>query len=180
MGKRVPHKWNKVKPGDIISFKYKSIRTREAKMHTIIVLNPRLFVPLKEGGQTRQLIGIKLKEYQKIKLRLNAMKIKLFGRIGEWEEIDKENELYRLNIKPGLVLNDIKGTKNQAWKRLSINDDIVSQYRTYDWKQARKGAVYLEPVRMFGKIPEPDEALTQVKKPAEPKKVEKPKKPKKK
>ena len=49
--KKKPYKWNLVTPGDIISFKYKSLSGEnkgERRFHTLLVLNPRFITSLKE------------------------------------------------------------------------------------------------------------------------------------
>ena len=56
--KKQPHSWGKVKPGDIISFRYKSKSTGKARTNSILVLNPKLNVTLKDGKSTKHLIGI--------------------------------------------------------------------------------------------------------------------------
>ena len=60
--KKQPYNWNEVKPGDIISFRYKSKSTGRTLMQSVLVLNPRIPVTLKDGTKTKHLIGIKLEE----------------------------------------------------------------------------------------------------------------------
>ena len=67
--KKQPHSWNKIRPGDIISFRYKTKSTGKVLVHSLLVLNPRLPVVLKDGTKTKHLIGIKLEESNKIELR---------------------------------------------------------------------------------------------------------------
>ena len=74
-GKRKAYQWGRVSPGDIISFKYKS-KSGQNKLQTILVLNPRFIKKLKEGGNTKQLKGIKLKYAAKLTMRLTAQKVK--------------------------------------------------------------------------------------------------------
>ena len=83
-GKRKPYQWGRVRPGDIISFKYKS--KGQFKMQTILVLNPRFIKKLKEGGNTKQLIGIKLKSAAKLTMRLTAQKVKFLEKIGDYRK----------------------------------------------------------------------------------------------
>ena len=71
--KKQPYNWNRVKPGDIISFRYKSKSTGKTRVNSILVLNPRLNVTLKDGTTMKHLIGIKLEESNKISLRLNKL-----------------------------------------------------------------------------------------------------------
>ena len=46
--KKRPYNWNFVKPGDIISFRYKSKSTGKLRTHSVLVLNPKLNVTLKD------------------------------------------------------------------------------------------------------------------------------------
>ena len=147
--KKQPYTWTRVKPGDIISFRYKSKSTGKTLMQSILVLNPRLNVTLKDGTQTKHLIGIKLEESNKISLRLNARQVTILEKIGDFKKIDDENNLYQLKIKEQFVVNDIKGIKKQAYDKISKSFNIEGQYRTYDYLTAKKSAVYLEPIRVF-------------------------------
>tara|TARA_R100000995_G_C3406474_1_gene87368 strand:- start:85 stop:558 length:474 start_codon:yes stop_codon:yes gene_type:complete len=154
--KKQPHNWGKVKPGDIISFRYKPKSGNSPKTQTILVLNPRLNVTLKDGKTTKQLIGIKLEESNKISLRVNKKQITLLEQIGKFVPIDTKNNLYRLNIDSTFITNDIKGVKPRAYDLLSKSFDIQGQYRTYDYTIAKKSSVYLEPIRMFTKVDDED------------------------
>ena len=51
--RKQPYNWGKVKPGDIISFRYKPKSGNPPKVQTILVLNPRLNVILKDGKSTK-------------------------------------------------------------------------------------------------------------------------------
>ena len=154
--KKQPHNWGKVKPGDIISFRYKPKSGNSPKTQTILVLNPRLNVTLKDGKTTKQLIGIKLEESNKISLRVNKKQITLLEQIGKFVPIDTKNNLYRLNIDSTFITNDIKGVKPRAYDLLSKSFDIQGQYRTYDYTIAKTSSVYLEPIRMFTKVDDED------------------------
>ena len=147
--KKQPYNWNRVKPGDIISFRYKSKSTGKTIVQSILVLNPRLNVKLKDGKTTRHLIGIKLEESNKISLRLNARQIALLEQIGDFKKIDDKNNLYKLEIDNRFVVNDIKGIKKSAYDKISKGLNIQGQYRTYDYMTAKKSAVFLEPIKVF-------------------------------
>ena len=147
--KKQPHNWTKVRPGDIISFKYKSKSTGTSKVHSILVLNPKLLVKLKDGKTVKHLIGIKLEGSNKIELRLNRRQIMLLEKIGEFVQLSEKDNLYRLNINDRFILNDIRGVKKQAYDKIANSLGIQGQYRTYDWQIARKSAVYFEPIRVF-------------------------------
>ena len=147
--KKQPHNWGRVKPGDIISFRYKPKSGNPPKTQTILVLNPRLSVKLKDGKNVKHLIGIKLEESNKISLRLTTRQVTLLEQIGDFKKIDDKNNLYKLEIDRKFVINDIKGIKQEAYDKISKSLNIQGQYRTYDYRRARASAVYLEPIRVF-------------------------------
>jgi len=147
--KKQPYSWRRVKPGDVISFKYKSKSTGKTRVNSILVLNPKLNVTLKDGTTTKHLIGIKLEESNKISLRLNKRQVMLLEKIGDFKKIDDKNNLYKLEIKKTFILNDIKGVKQSAYDKISKSLGIQGQYRTYDYMIAKKSSVYLEPIRVF-------------------------------
>ncbi len=147
--KKQAYSWGRVNPGDVISFKYKSKSTGKTRVNSILVLNPKLNVTLKDGKTTKHLIGIKLEESNKISLRLNQKQVMLLEKIGDFKKIDDKNNLYKLEIKKTFILNDIKGVKQSAYDKISKSLGIQGQYRTYDYMIAKKSSVYLEPIRVF-------------------------------
>lgn len=147
--RKQPYSWGRVKPGDVISFRYKSKSTGKTLVQSILVLNPRLNVTLKDGKTTKHLIGIKLEESNKISLRLTTRQVTLLEKIGDFKKIDDKNNLYKLEIDNRFVVNDTKGIKKSAYDKISKGLNIQGQYRTYDYMTARKSAVYLEPIRVF-------------------------------
>ena len=147
--KKQAYSWGRVNPGDVISFKYKSKSTGKTRINSILVLNPKLNVTLKDGKTTKHLIGIKLEESNKISLRLNQKQVMLLEKIGDFKKIDDKNNLYKLEIKKTFILNDIKGVKQSAYDKISKSLGIQGQYRTYDYMIAKKSSVYLEPIRVF-------------------------------
>jgi hypothetical protein len=169
--RKLPYNWEMVSAGDIISFKYKSKSTGKSKVHTIMVLNPSL---LRRGQKktSTQLIGIKLEESNKIQFEITKKQIQIFEQIGKFITIDKENNLYKLDIDKNMIQNDIKGIKPRAYDLLSRGLGVSGQYRTYDYYKARKSSVYLEPIRLFTKLKEEkvDNKPQQPKKPEQPKK----------
>jgi hypothetical protein len=147
--KKQPYNWNQVKPGDIISFRYKSKSTGRTLMQSVLVLNPKIPVTLKDGTKTKHLIGIKLEESNRISLRLTSKQVTLLETIGDFKKIDDKNNLYKLEIKNRFIVNDIKGVKQTAYDKISKSFGIQGQYRTYDYMTAKRSAVYLEPIRVF-------------------------------
>ena len=147
--KKKPYSWGRIKPGDVISFKYKSKSTGRKLTHSILVLNPRLNVTLKNGTPKKHLIGIKLEESNKISLRLNTRQVRILEKIGDFKKIDESNNLYKLKIDKRFILNNIKGIKQEAYDKISESLNITGQYRTYNYLEAKKSAVFLEPIRVF-------------------------------
>ena len=147
--KKQPYNWNQVRPGDIISFRYKSKSTGRTLVNSVLVLNPRLQVKLKDGTQTKHLIGIKLEESNKISLRLTQRQVVLLEQIGNFIKIDDKNNLYKLEIDRKFLISDIRGIRQEAYDKISKGLNIQGQYRTYDYLKAKKSAVFLEPIRVF-------------------------------
>ena len=148
-GRKIPTNWNKVVPGDIVSFRYKPKSGKSAKVETILVLNPRIPVVLKDGTRTRHLIGIKLEETNQIEMRVTERQVNILERIGTFQAVDEPNGIYRMEIKPRFIINKYKGVKKNVYDLISRSDMIRGQYRTYDYLRAKKSAVYLEPIRVF-------------------------------
>ena len=96
-------RWVDVKAGNIISFKYKSLRTGKARIHTLLVLNPRVNITLKNGKLKKHLVGIKIEESNKMELQLSKRVIGLLERIGDFKTLDKENNIYKLEILPRFI-----------------------------------------------------------------------------
>ena len=147
--KKQPYNWNRVKPGDIISFRYKTKSTGKVLTHSLLVLNPRIPVTLKDGTKTRHLIGIKLEESNRIELRLNRRQVDIFNKTGDLESINEKENIFRVKFKDRFVINEIKGVKPMVYNLIKRSNEIQGQYRTYDYLEARKSAVFLEQIRVF-------------------------------
>ena len=85
--RKQPYSWNRVKPGDIISFRYKSKRKGTTRTHSVLVLNPKLNVTLKDGFVTKHLVGVKLEESNRMSLTLDKREVSLLERIGNFRQI---------------------------------------------------------------------------------------------
>tara|TARA_R100001443_G_scaffold8265_1_gene17601 strand:- start:124 stop:639 length:516 start_codon:yes stop_codon:yes gene_type:complete len=147
--KKQPYSWNQVKPGDIISFRYKSKSSGRTLVHSLLVLNPRIPVSLKDGTKTKHLIGVKLEESNRIEFRLNQRQVDILNKTGNLEVVNAEENIYRVKFKPRFILNEIKGVKPMVYNLISKSNEIQGQYRTYDYLEAKKSAVFLEPIRVF-------------------------------
>jgi hypothetical protein len=147
--KKQPYNWQMVKPGDIISFRYKSKSTDRTLTHSLLVLNPRIPVTLKDGTKTRHLIGIKLEESNRIELRFNQRQVNVLNKTGDLESVNAKENIYRVKFKDRFVINEIKGVKPMVYDLIKRSNEIQGQYRTYDYLEAKKSAVFLEPIRVF-------------------------------
>ena len=171
--KKQPYNWENVEAGDIISFKYKSKNVRRTKSQTILVLNP-FFRRRTKTGRGYALIGIKLEEANRNQLQITKKQLTIFEQIGTFIPVDEANNLFRLNIKPQFIVNDMRGVKPRAFDLLSKGLSIAGQYRTYDYTKARRSSVYLEPIRLYTTLKE--EKVDD--KPKQPEKPKQPKRPK--
>ena len=152
MAKRKLSRWSDVKPGDIISFKYNPKRKGElSKPHTVLVLNPRFPAKLKDNTKTFHLIGIKLGAGKDIRAPLTSGLVSQLERMGNFEITNLIDGLVKLQINKSFVVNEHVGVKQNVYNAI-ITGLVRKQYRTYDFLQAAKSAVFLEPIRVFTNI----------------------------
>jgi hypothetical protein len=143
MSKQV-YTWGKVTAGDIISFRYKGKKTT-GTLTTLLVLNPKIPYDRKDGTKTFHLVGLKLEEQGTIPLvRNKPLLVQLLSSIGEIQVVDGENGIFRVEMKsvgPRGVTKRVYETIKRKLRQFAI-------YRTYDWKEARKSQVFLEPITL--------------------------------
>ena len=146
--KKQPYNWNRVKAGDIVSFRYnpKSVN-KSTRTQSVLVLNPRLPVTLKDGKRTKHLIGIKIEESNNVDLRITSRIVSILSKIGNFKKIDEKNNLYKLEIEERFIVNEVKGVKKSVYD-LIAKGELKNQYRTYDYDGVKSSAVYLEPIRV--------------------------------
>ncbi len=152
------YNWQRVKAGDIISFTYQSSRSTAKKNNCILVLNPKLPVVRKDGSNSFHLTGIKLKENGKIRVRFNTGTVRIFERIGKFTAVNYDEDVFKLEVDKQFLISEIKGVKNNGFNKIASSNKIRSNYRTYDWLQAKKSPVYLEWLKVSEKenyLPEP-------------------------
>ena len=137
-------KWSEVRPGDIVSFKYKSENSKRTLMQTVLVLNPKINVKLKNGTQKTQMVGLKLEESNKSSIALKG-KIKLLESVGQLHLIDDENRIYRVEIKPYNLISNLQGVKESFYKKIKSVIKGKDIYRVYNWDKI-PAMVYLEPI----------------------------------
>ena len=138
------YNWGKVTAGDIISFRYKG-KKPTATLTTLLVLNPRMPYKLKDGTKTFHLIGLKLEALGNVpSIKSKPMFAQLLERVGNIQVVSGDDEIYRIEIQ-GIGPRGVnKATYNKIKKY--INKHAV--YRTYDYKEAKKAGVFLEPIKL--------------------------------
>ena len=110
MPKKV-YTWGKVKPGDIISFRYKG-KKATGTLTTLLVLNPRIPYTRKDKTKTFHLIGLKLESRGNIPIiKSKPMLVQLLERIGEVQVIDSSDNAV-FNLEHYQTLNPMKDDIN--------------------------------------------------------------------
>ena len=142
MSKQI-YNWRKVVAGDIISFRYKSKKSISGVLQTVLVFNPRLPVTRKDGTKTFHLVGLKLESRGNIPTITNKpLLVELLETIGDLSVIDEDSGIYRVLIRE----IGSRGVRPTVYKRIQRDLKKFTIYRTYDYIQARKSQVFLEPI----------------------------------
>ena len=146
---KVGTSWAQVEPGDIVSFKYQSVvdKSKQAKTSTILVLNTRFQRKLKNGDIGYYLNGMKL-EGSNISVFGNRDGAwQLLNEVGGLQIVDLKNEIYRVEINRNYI--GTWGANEKLYKALQKTPEgKKAEYRTYDWDQVRKSAVFYEPIKL--------------------------------
>ena len=134
--------WGKVQAGDIISFRYKG-KKPSSTITTLLVFNPRLPYTRKDGTKTFHLVGLKLEDRGTIPtIRNKPMLVQLLERVGEIEVVSGDDQIYKVEIKNV----GARGVRQQTYNKLKQYIERYSVYRTYDYMEAKKSQVFLEPI----------------------------------
>tara|TARA_R100000081_G_C4721899_1_gene118512 strand:- start:115 stop:579 length:465 start_codon:yes stop_codon:yes gene_type:complete len=143
MSKQI-YTWGKVKAGDIISFRYKGKNT-SGLLQTLLVFNPKLPFIKKDGSKSFHLVGLKLESRGNIPtIRSKPILVQLLERVGGIEVVSGDDEIYRVNIQNA----GPRGVKQQVYNKLKKYINQHSVYRTYDYMEAKKSQVFLEPIKL--------------------------------
>ena len=70
----------------------------------------------------------------------------LFNRLGTVVPIDESKDIYRVDMKKADLFWG--GAKETVYRRIRYLLGKEPIYRTYDWKEAKKSAVFLEPIKL--------------------------------
>jgi len=136
--------WSKVTAGDIISFRYKGNKP-VSELTTLLVLNPRMPYTRKDKTKTFHLIGLKLEEKGIIPtIKAKPIFAQLLERVGNIQVVSGDDEIYRIEIK-GI---GPRGVNKATYNKLKQYINRHAVYRTYDYKEAKKAGVFLEPIKL--------------------------------
>ena len=136
------YNWGKVQAGDIISFRYKGKKTT-GTLTTLLVFNPKIPYTRKDGSKTFHLVGLKLEDRGTIPMiRNKPLLVQLLERIGEIEVVSGDDQIYRIVIEN--VGN--RGVRQQTYNKLKKYIEKHSVYRTYNYNEAKRSQVFLEPI----------------------------------
>ena len=123
---KLPYSWNKVSPGDIISFVYENREGRKLR-RTILVLEPR---------RKNLIHGIQLEVSNQ---PTNTQIKQILEKAGTTKIVDETKKIYRVELD-----SNAKQTYNKM-KTLIKRHGI---YRTFSYDKARKSSVTLEDLRL--------------------------------
>ena len=136
--------WGKVTAGDIISFRYKG-KKPTSTLTTLLVLNPRIPYTRKDKTKTFHLVGLKLEDKGTIPtIKAKPMLVQLLERVGDIQVISGDDEIYRVEIQ-GI---GPRGVRQATYNKIKKYINKHAVYRTYDYKEAKKSGVFLEPLKL--------------------------------
>ena len=141
MAKQV-YTWGKVRAGDIVSFRYKGKKT-SSTLTTLLVFNPKLPYTKKDGTKTFHLVGLKLEDRGTVPMiKAKPMIVQLLERVGNIQVVSGDDQIYRVEIK-GV---GVRGVRKATYTKLKQYIEKHSVYRTYDYMEAKRSQVFLEPI----------------------------------
>ena len=123
---KLPYSWNKVSPGDIISFAYESKDGKRLR-RTILVLDPE---------RNNLIHGIQLEISNK---PTNTEIKKILESAGTTEIVDGDKKIYRVALD---------GNAKQTYNKLKSLIKRHGIYRTYSYDKAKKSQVFLEDLKL--------------------------------
>ena len=143
MSKQI-YTWSQVEAGDIISFRYKG-KNPTGTVTSLLVMNPKMPFVKKDGSRTFHLIGLKLESRGNIpSIRSKPILVQLLEQVGEIKVVSGDDQIYRISVAD----LGARGTTRATYQRIKRYVKQNSVYRTYDYREARKSRVFLEPISL--------------------------------
>ncbi len=136
------YNWSKVQAGDIISFRYKG-KKPTGTLTTLLVFNPRIPYTKKDGSKTFHLVGLKLEDRGIVPtIKSKPAMVSLLESVGGIQVVSGDDDIYRVEIE-GV---GARGARKSVYNKIKRYLQTYTVYRTYDYKEARKSQVFLEPI----------------------------------
>jgi|TARA_B100000085_G_C18433549_1_gene467804 hypothetical protein len=129
--------WEKVQPGQIVSFIYKSKESKKGIRRTVLCLNPKLSYRKKNSRLTYFFVGLQLDTA--ITKPITATKFE--NLIKEFGGLSKDGSITEI----GRFSNTI--SKQETQRLYQSLQDLIEKYkifRTYNLRECKKRRVYLE------------------------------------
>ena len=123
---KLPYSWNKVSPGDIISFIYENREGRKLR-RTILVLEPR---------RKNLIHGIQLEISNQ---PTNTQIKQILEKAGTTKIVDETKKIYRV---------ELDSNAKQTYSKMKTLIKRHGIYRTFSYDKARKSLVTLEDLRL--------------------------------
>jgi hypothetical protein len=140
--------WNEVLPGDIVSFRYKSIdKSKSIRTHTIMVLNNKFPKKLKSGKQEYYLNGLKLEASNINVFTDKEESWDFLKELGWVVAVDIPHKIYRVRIKSTYI--GPYGVTKKLYERLKVSRvGRKARFRSYLYDEVKKNAVFIEPINL--------------------------------
>jgi signal recognition particle subunit SEC65 len=123
---KLPYSWNKVSPGDIISFIYENREGRKLR-RTILVLEPK---------RKNLIHGIQLEISNQ---PTNTQIKQILEKAGTTKIVDETKKIYRV---------ELDSNAKQTYSKMKTLIKRHGIYRTFSYDKARKSSVTLEDLRL--------------------------------
>ena len=135
--------WNKVRAGDIISFRYLSGTTNKTLTHTVLVLNKPGRKSVGKGGK-KYVVGLKLEESNRPTV-INTNKITdVLLKYGQIVVFDAKKKIFRLEFHKRANRRNLEAIYNKLKNKIKS----LNIYRTYDFEKCKDSQVFLESVKL--------------------------------
>ena len=91
------------------------------------------------------MVGLKLEDKGTIPtIKAKPMLVQLLERVGDIQVISGDDEIYRVEIQ-GI---GPRGVRQATYNKIKKYINKHAVYRTYDYKEAKKSGVFLEPIKL--------------------------------
>jgi hypothetical protein len=136
-------RWNQVRAGDIVSFRYLSGTTNKTLTHTLLVLAKPGRKSVGKSGK-KYVVGLKLEESNRPTVVNTKMITDVLMKYGEVVVFDAKNKIFKLDFHKKANRRNLEA----VYSKLKNKIKSLNIYRTYDFEKARKSQVFLESVKI--------------------------------